>query len=52
MNLSGGPVSKLIRVKGIRLQEVLVVHDDIDMEFGRIRIRWMAVMAGIRVPVP
>jgi PTH1 family peptidyl-tRNA hydrolase len=40
MNLSGGPVSALMRKKHICPENLIVVHDDLDMEFGRIRLRW------------
>jgi len=40
MNLSGGPVSALIREMDISLENVVIIHDDIDMEFGKIRIKW------------
>jgi peptidyl-tRNA hydrolase, PTH1 family len=40
MNLSGTPVSSLMRKKYISPENLIVVHDDLDMDFGRIRIRW------------
>jgi PTH1 family peptidyl-tRNA hydrolase len=40
MNLSGGPVASLVQRMSIPLEGLVVVHDDIDMDFGRIRIRW------------
>ena len=40
MNLSGGPLSQLIKKKNINLADLIVIHDDLDMEFGKIRIRW------------
>jgi peptidyl-tRNA hydrolase, PTH1 family len=40
MNLSGGPLSQLIKKKNIALTDLIVIHDDLDMEFGKIRIRW------------
>lgn len=39
MNLSGGPLSQLLKKKNIALADLIVVHDDLDMEFGKIRIR-------------
>jgi PTH1 family peptidyl-tRNA hydrolase len=39
MNLSGGPFSQLIKKKSISLADLIVIHDDLDMEFGKIRIR-------------
>lgn len=40
MNLSGGPVASLVQKMSIPLESLVVIHDDIDMDFGRIRIRW------------
>jgi peptidyl-tRNA hydrolase, PTH1 family len=40
MNLSGKPVSSLINEMGLSLEDILVVHDDLDMEFGKIKIKW------------
>jgi PTH1 family peptidyl-tRNA hydrolase len=40
MNLSGGPVSSLMRKRHIEPAQLVVVHDDLDMEFARMRIRW------------
>lgn len=40
MNLSGGPVASVLGWAGISREHLIVVHDDIDMEFGRIKIRW------------
>ena len=39
MNLSGEAVAGLRRAHGLRPEEILVVYDDIDLPFGRIRIR-------------
>jgi len=39
MNLSGEAVAPLMRSEGITPEEVLVVHDDMDIPLGRIRIR-------------
>lgn len=39
MNLSGNAVASLARSEGIRPEEILVVHDDMDLPMGRIRIR-------------
>lgn len=40
MNLSGGPVSSVLGWAGVSRERLIVVHDDLDMEFGRIKIRW------------
>ena len=39
MNLSGGPVAGLVRYYGIPLSHVVVVHDDLDIDFGRIKLK-------------
>lgn len=39
MNRSGGPVARVARPSGIEDTETIVVHDDIDLPFGRLRIR-------------
>ncbi len=40
MNLSGAPVFSLMRKKNIAPPDLVVVHDDLDMELGKMRIRW------------
>lgn len=40
MNISGQPVSTLMRKKNVTPENLIVVHDDLDMDFGRMRIRW------------
>jgi PTH1 family peptidyl-tRNA hydrolase len=39
MNLSGGPVSALMRKKSIPPDNLIVIHDDLDMELGRIKFK-------------
>lgn len=39
MNTSGGPLSKLARAHGILPAQILVIHDEVDLEEGRIRLR-------------
>ena len=39
MNTSGGPVSKLMKSRGISPSELLVVHDEVDLEPGDMRLR-------------
>ncbi len=39
MNRSGPPVKRLMDEQGITREEIIVIHDDIDIEFGRIRIK-------------
>lgn len=40
MNQSGQAVQPLVRYYGIDLAEALVVHDDIDVPFGKLKIQW------------
>ncbi|MBI5156960.1 MAG: aminoacyl-tRNA hydrolase [Acidimicrobiia bacterium] len=37
MNESGGPVSSLVSYFKVRLSSVVLVHDDIDLPFGKLR---------------
>ncbi|WP_217704909.1 aminoacyl-tRNA hydrolase [Victivallis sp. Marseille-Q1083] len=39
MNLSGVAVRQLVNSANIMPEEILVVHDDLDLELGRIRLR-------------
>ena len=39
MNLSGPPVDAFLRQFCISHREILVIHDDIDLEFGRLKIK-------------
>lgn len=39
MNTSGGPVSKLAAAYKIKPSEILVIHDDMDLEPGSIRVK-------------
>lgn len=38
MNLSGNAVAPLVRTKKIATDHLVIVHDDLDLEFGRIRV--------------
>ena len=40
MNESGQTVSPLIRYYGVELDQLLVVHDDIDVPFGKLKMQW------------
>jgi peptidyl-tRNA hydrolase, PTH1 family len=40
MNLSGESVSHLIKKFDIKLNDLLIIHDDLDLPLGRIRIRY------------
>ncbi|HEX5533631.1 MAG TPA: aminoacyl-tRNA hydrolase [Actinomycetales bacterium] len=39
MNVSGGPVAGLVRFFSIDLENVLVVHDELDIPFGSLRLK-------------
>jgi PTH1 family peptidyl-tRNA hydrolase len=39
MNLSGPPVDAFLKNFRISHREILVIHDDIDLEFGRLKIK-------------
>lgn len=39
MNVSGGPVSKLAAQYKVAPEEILVIHDDMDLEPGTIRVK-------------
>lgn len=48
MNLSGTAVAPFVRSKGLSLERVLVVHDDMDLPLGRIRFKRGGSAAGQR----
>ncbi len=39
MNVSGGPVAGLVRYFGVDTDRVLVVHDELDLPFGTLRLK-------------
>lgn len=39
MNLSGGPVSKLMKEYSLDPQDLIVIHDDLDLDPGSIRVK-------------
>lgn len=39
MNLSGGPICRILKYTGLSVKDMLVVHDDMDLSFGRIKIK-------------
>lgn len=39
MNISGAPVSSLAGKMGVKPEDLIIIHDDLDMEFGKIRIK-------------
>jgi len=40
MNESGQAVAPLVRYHGVDLDQMLVVHDDIDVPFGKLKVQW------------
>jgi peptidyl-tRNA hydrolase, PTH1 family len=48
MNLSGQALLGLLRNQQFKAQDVLVVHDDLDLPFGRIRLREQGSAGGHR----
>lgn len=39
MNLSGGPVAALVKYYGVQPEDVVVVHDEIDLPFGTVKLK-------------
>lgn len=39
MNVSGGPVSSLAKYQSIAPEDVIVIHDELDIPFGTVRIK-------------
>lgn len=39
MNTSGGPISKLCAEYGVEVSELLVIHDELDLDAGDVRIK-------------
>lgn len=39
MNLSGDPVSKIMAFYKISIKNIIVFHDDIDLKFGRLKVK-------------
>ncbi|APT92936.1 peptidyl-tRNA hydrolase [Corynebacterium phocae] len=39
MNLSGGPVKALAQYFGVSPADLIVIHDELEMEFGQVRLR-------------
>ncbi len=48
MNLSGMPVAKFCREKGIEPHQILLIFDDVDLPLGKIRIRMKGGSGGHR----
>ena len=39
MNVSGGPVAGLVRYFSVPVEDIIVVHDDLDLGFGVVRLK-------------
>jgi PTH1 family peptidyl-tRNA hydrolase len=39
MNVSGGPVAGVVKYFGVAVDDLVVVHDDLDLDFGTIRLK-------------
>ncbi len=39
MNLSGGPVAALAKYHSVELGDVVVIHDDLDLPFGTVKLK-------------
>jgi len=46
MNMSGEAVGRLVRQFGVPLDDLLVIHDDLDLPMGKVRIRRCGGSAG------
>lgn len=46
MNLSGSPVQKLLQFHSIPLERLVVIHDELDIEFGELRKKFDGGHAG------
>ncbi|MDR2721269.1 MAG: aminoacyl-tRNA hydrolase [Coriobacteriaceae bacterium] len=46
MNVSGGSVKQLLKTYRIDLDHLVVIHDDLDIESGTIRVKWGGGHAG------
>jgi peptidyl-tRNA hydrolase, PTH1 family len=46
MNLSGSPVQKLLQFYSIPLERLIVIHDELDIEFGELRKKFDGGHAG------
>ena len=46
MNLSGSPVQKLLQFYSIPLERLVVIHDELDIEFGELRKKFDGGHAG------
>lgn len=48
MNSSGGPVANMVKFYKLKPENLLVVHDDVDLEFGQVKLQFGKSSAGHR----
>lgn len=46
MNVSGGPVKKLVEAYGVSLDHLIIVHDELDIDPGTVRVKFGGGHAG------
>lgn len=46
MNTSGGPLKKVMQAHGIAVEDIVVIHDELDIEPGSIRVKFGGGLAG------
>jgi peptidyl-tRNA hydrolase, PTH1 family len=46
MNVSGPPIASFARKRGVSLDHVVACHDEIDLPFGALRVKWGGSTAG------
>jgi peptidyl-tRNA hydrolase, PTH1 family len=46
MNLSGNPTQSLLKYYGLELNQLVVIHDELDIQFGDIRVKFDGGHAG------
>ncbi|NTU90167.1 MAG: aminoacyl-tRNA hydrolase [Actinobacteria bacterium] len=46
MNLSGGPVKKLLKEYGLEVGDLVVIHDELDLSIGDVRVKRDGGFAG------
>lgn len=39
MNVSGGPVASLVKFYKVPLEQIIVVHDELDIDFGAVKLK-------------
>jgi PTH1 family peptidyl-tRNA hydrolase len=51
MNLSGESVSRLMRAFKLGPEDLIVIHDDMDLPLGKVRIRGGGARGGIKASI-